>query len=511
MWLLHALWSLFMLAPFWWIAGYGVLHALGLLIKSGKKSIVALVGLGFLLWCIGWLYKRRNTVGRGLLVTIIGVVVLVWALAVWKSDHYRMVLFLPVAGVVCLVLGWPNWGYLDTHVGDRSIMEVIDALIEGNYNRAAIAATADVTVGKARAVPDGFEFHTHANADPTAVLDPAAIGGRVNRGRSTARSVEVIPNSELGTATVRISAKAPPPILTPWQRLAAIGPVAFEGPSTLEADAPVVIGFDVHGSPMAVSGPAPETIRHMGVAGAQRRGKSATMTTVAAQYAFRPGVALIMLDPLEVEFRPWAPRATVVVSGVPACRRALVDLLDWAQVRAGKVAGLGRRTAPFGPGWPGWHRVIIFCDEVAAIADVRGETNAATKALAGAAMAALTKLSEQVGKFGVQLVLATQRPEVGVFEGRLRDNLHTRVGHRHSSGDASRMTAGTGGPDLTSIPLSLQGAYYLAIDDEWQPGRSLLLTPRGPVPDDEKSEGLAYAAAEVAAATAHLRIPWESL
>ena len=73
------------------------------------------------------------------------------------------------------------------------------------------------------------------------------------------------------------------------------------------------------------------------------------------------------------------------------------------------------------------------------------------------------------------------------------------------------MTTGPGGPDLTSIPKSLRGAYFMFADDDWIPGRSLMLTPRGPVPADEKSESLAYAAAEVAAATAHLRIPWEQL
>jgi hypothetical protein len=188
----------------------------------------------------------------------------------------------------------------------------------------------------------------------------------------------------------------------------------------------------------------------------------------------------------------------------------LPSLLAWAVRRSEKVTALGRRTAPFGPRWPGWYRVVIFIDEVAAILDDRG-ADQATKAATARAKAALTQLSEQMGKFAVQLILATQRPEVGIFEGRLRDNLHSRVGHRHTSGDASRMTAGVEGPDLTSIPLSLQGAYYLGNGDLWTPGRSLLLAPYGRVPDDEKGEALAYAAAEVAEATSHLRVPWEVL
>lgn len=512
MWLLSALWSLFWLWPFGWLAIYGCLHALGTLLRASKKPIAALVGLGFLLFCIGWLYKRRADVSRGLLVVVVGGVVAVWLLAAWKVPHYRFTLFAPVAAVACIVIGFPEWGWLDTHVGDRSLMDVINDLIEGNYNRAAVAAGyPDVTVGKARRVPDGFEYHTHANGDPNTVLDPAAIGGRVNRGKSTARDVQVIPHSELGTATVRILSTAPPAILTPWQMIANIGVVTWPGPSTVEADAPVVLGFDVHGRPMSAVGPAPNAICHAAIVGAQRRGKSATMAAVAAEFAFRPGVAIIMLDPQGVEFSPWKQRATAVISGVPACRRALPEILAWAQRRAEAVTALGRRTAPLGKSWPGWYRVVIFVDEVAAIADVRGVVDQVVKRQAALAMAALTQLSEQMGKFGIQLWLATQRPEVGIFEGRLRDNLHTRVGHRHLSGDASRMTAGTEGPDLTSIPLELQGAYYLSSGDVWSPGRSLLLAPHGPVPDDEESEAIAYAAAEVAAATAHLRVPWERL
>lgn len=508
--LLHAVFGLvrahivvvFGAVGFFWILGS---------LKTVKRAGKTVVGAFIFFAAVGWLWKRRRDVGQGVAVTIVAVTVCGWLLVVWKLPQYRLGVIIP-ATIVALValftpggIIWPGQpgGLVWERWGDTPLRDVFRDWIEGHEVREQVKAEAgeDATVGRPRRTDRGWDTPVHLHDDPTTALNPHAIGGRLNHGATTVRDVQVTPHPEMGTATVSVSTEPPVVERSPWAVLAEIGPVAWQGPFSSHADAPVPVGFDVHGKTLFVSGPAPDGLEHVGAAGATRRGKSATIAVGIAEYAHRPNVALILLDPQGVEFSPWAPRATRVYRGIDGCRQGVADIFAMVDGRARRVTDLGRRTAPLGPGWP---RIVVVSDEVAQYADNKTKEGREAGAY-------LTMISEGAGKFGVQLWLATQRPEVGVWEGRLRDNLLARIGLRHSSGEGSRMTTGPGGPDLTSIPKSLRGAFLMLSDEEWVPGRGFLLTPRGRVPDDDKSEALAYAAAEIAEATKALRVPWEAL
>lgn len=495
---------------FFWVVGT-------LASKTVKRAGATVLGVFVSFAIVGVLWRRRRDVGQGIVVTVIVGTVALWALVLYLLPGYRVGFFLAATLVALFGLFWPaglpwRWvpgGYVYERWGNKPFRDVFRDWFEGHQVREQVRAEAgdDAAVGRPRRTETGWDTPVHLHDDPTTALNPHAIGGRLNHGATTVRDVQILQHAEIGMATVSVSTEAPPVERSPWELLTEIGPVIWQGPSTRDPDGRVVFGFDVHRRPMSVSGPGPKALEHVGVGGATRRGKSTTLAVMAAEYAPRPNVALVMFDPIRVEFAPWEPRASKVFYGVEECRQGLVAVLGIVKARAEKVAAMGRRTAPLGPGWP---RIVVFVDEVAAFADERG-LSPEEKTRNRAAMAALTKLSEQAAKFGVQLILATQRPEIGVFEGRLRDNLIGRVGHRHSSGDGSRMTTGPGGPDLCSVPISLQGAYFMVVDDVWTPGRSLLLQPRGPVAEGDEEEALAYAAAEIAEATKSLRIPWGDL
>lgn len=489
---------------FFWVVGT-------LASKTVKRAGATVLGVFVSFAIVGKLWKNRRDVGQGIVVTVIVGTVVLWALVLYLLPGYRVGFFLAATLVALFGLFWPaglpwRWvpgGYVYERWGNKPFKDVFRDWFEGHQVREQVRAEAgdDASVGRPRRTETGWDTPVHIHDDPTTALNPHAIGGRLNHGATTVRDVQVTPHAEMGMATVSVSTEAPPVERSPWAVLAEMGPVAWRGPYSAHADAPVPVGFDIHGNTLYVSGPAPDGLEHVGVAGATRRGKSATIASAIAEYACRPNVALILLDPQGVEFSPWTPRATRVYRGIDECRQGVADIYAMGNRRAERVTKLGRRTAPLAPDWP---RIVVVSDEVAQYAD--NKTKEGREAGAW-----LTLISEGLGKFGIQLWLATQRPEVGVWEGRLRDNLLARVGHRHSSGEGSRMTTGPGGPDLTSIPKSLRGAFLMLSDEEWVAGRGFLLTPRGRVPDDDKSEALAYAAAEIAEATKALRVPWEVL
>ena len=116
----------------------------------------------------------------------------------------------------------------------------------------------------------------------------------------------------------------------------------------------------------------------------------------------------------------------------------LLDLLD------GLVDELNRRKALFGAeGHPnlgaynkakGDHlpRLIFACDEVAEVLDKTGADSERKKLLAQIEnrLATIARLGRA---FGVHLILATQRPDVNILPGQIKNNLDFRVCGRAES------------------------------------------------------------------------------
>src|SRR6185436_3944811 len=97
MWVLHH--PLAVIIPFGWC------WALGALLKVAKITLRPLVGLLATLFAIGWLWKKRRDVGRGLLVTLVTIVVVGWGLALWASpEKVKWVLLVAAFGALVFFL-----------------------------------------------------------------------------------------------------------------------------------------------------------------------------------------------------------------------------------------------------------------------------------------------------------------------------------------------------------------------------------------------------------------------
>lgn len=486
-WLLH--WAI--THPVWWLSAWGFFWSLGYVLKAAKVTGKTLIGMAAFFFAVGWLWKKRRDVTRGVVIVATVAVVGGWAFAIYSAPgRYRLAL-LVLAAVLLLAVFAPSgvlWrtqpgGWLAEKTGDRPLWDVFREWVESHQLHQQLVDELGVTAGVKRPKKDGAGWKVDAaTAGDPERIDPHAVGARGNK-VTTVRQVTVQPGDTAGSATISLSPEPPEPPMTPWERLAQLGPIHWPGPKTSKLDDPMQVLFDPWGNVLPIPVPG-QTGNNLLLTGPTGAGKTGGLHVIIADLAFRHDLAIIYLDPHAVEGSLWADRLSMLACGVPDCVKAIAQLPAFMESRARRMKGRSWSVRDDGP------RVLLIADEYAAIPQ---------KAKAG-----MTRWLAEGRKFGVGSIICLQRAERQFIELAERDNCRVRIACGAESDEASRMTLGSAAPLATQIPESLRGGAIVRVERMYRPSRFYLLAPPGPLgPDDDPIE---IAAPQIARATRSLRV-----
>lgn len=186
---------------------------------------------------------------------------------------------------------------------------------------------------------------------------------------------------------------------------------------------PVSSGVDVTGTPVVFDlADAP----HLLVGGTTGSGKSVCVNALLLSLVLaarnRP-IKLALIDPKQVEFKPWA-KCGLLYADIATSASEAVNLLDalveemenrYTQFSALGVKNLAEaRACGFEGGW-----IVVAVDELADLL-AQGKSGKSAEER-------LVRLAQKSRSAGIHLILATQRPDAKTFSGLLRSNCPARI------------------------------------------------------------------------------------
>lgn len=190
-------------------------------------------------------------------------------------------------------------------------------------------------------------------------------------------------------------------------------------PSRLE----FVLGRDVAGE--ILTGDL-ASMPHLLVAGATKAGKSVMINTMLTSFLYRNSPAqlrLILVDPKRVELTPYNDIPHLLTPVITDHEKA-ISAMKWAvtemERRLSLLADNGKRDISEynqQKGVDGMPYIVIVLDEFADLMVVAGKD----------VETLIVRIAQMARAVGIHLVLATQRPSVGVVTGLIKANLPARV------------------------------------------------------------------------------------
>lgn len=190
-------------------------------------------------------------------------------------------------------------------------------------------------------------------------------------------------------------------------------------PSRLE----FVLGRDVAGDILTAD---LASMPHLLVAGATKAGKSVMINTMLTSFLYRNSPAqlrLILVDPKRVELTPYNDIPHLLTPVITDHEKA-ISAMKWAvaemERRLNLLADHGKRDIGEynqQKGVDGMPYIVIVLDEFADLMVVAGKD----------VETLIVRIAQMARAVGIHLVLATQRPSVGVVTGLIKANLPARV------------------------------------------------------------------------------------
>jgi S-DNA-T family DNA segregation ATPase FtsK/SpoIIIE len=206
----------------------------------------------------------------------------------------------------------------------------------------------------------------------------------------------------------------------------------------LKGRLPVSLGVDTAGNPRSMD---LASTPHLLVAGQTGSGKSVFLNSliVSLIYSKTPDeVKLVLVDPKRVEMSAYKGMPHLlrpVVTDPEGAVEALEGLVDEMEDRYSRLEAKGARNIEgFGPGMP---YIVCVVDEMADLMDAAG------KRLTDL----VVRLAQKSRAVGIHLVLATQRPDVKVLNGRIKANIPARIAFQVVSQTDSRVILDEGGAE----------------------------------------------------------------
>ena len=157
--------------------------------------------------------------------------------------------------------------------------------------------------------------------------------------------------------------------------------------------------------------------------------------------------------------RPWQRFAHIVTDEqqLLTLLNKLADILNerkelFHEIDAPNISTYRKKTGEY------MQRIIFACDEVAELLDKTG-ADKERKELLSQIEARLALIARQGRAFGIHLLLATQRPDVNILSGQIKNNMNIRICGR---ADTTLSTIIIGdGRAAEQIPQDAQGRFLM--------------------------------------------------
>lgn len=198
------------------------------------------------------------------------------------------------------------------------------------------------------------------------------------------------------------------------------------------------------------------------IAGIPGSGKSGAITTLLAGISNLQDVALIGLDPKQVELAPWKDRFSRIESDPDEMTDVLIRVRDEMERRYDWLEAMDRKKIEprdFGQ----FPLLVLVIDELAEVL----ASGATKEEKAGDAQRSvlLRRLIAKGRAAGIVPILATQKPGSDVIPTSIRDNISQRFAFRTTTLEMTKMVLGDGFPDAMPhlIRKDQQGVAYAAV------------------------------------------------
>lgn len=191
---------------------------------------------------------------------------------------------------------------------------------------------------------------------------------------------------------------------------------------------------------------------HVVVAGSSGGGKTQMLHALLCQLAELQHTALVISDPAQMDFLPWAPRASCVAYGRIGASWLLDQVereMSW-RLREGRRLGV-QRIVPSAA----IPRLIVVVDEVSMVT-LGGPKGAALR---------LVDIAQVGRKVSIGLVLATQSPKATVLPRLVLEQCPSRICFRTEEPEQTDAILGTQRIPAHSIPFRNRGEGYVRLPD----------------------------------------------
>jgi len=254
-----------------------------------------------------------------------------------------------------------------------------------------------------------------------------------------------------------------------------------------EVFAPIPIGVDESGATAFMNMPG-DNGRHCLIIGASGAGKTTCIHTVLMAVAPRRHVAIVMVDPKELDFAMWEHRAAMLALGEGGAIKAFAHVVAEVNYRKAVMKEYNRLatangvapvvTLPIGVPILGqtFPFLLVAIDEMDTLTDLDGDSEAAKKR-----RAQLSRLLRLIRALGGGILSGSQRPDYRVVPLKIRDLHRTRVVFGTESKEQTGVGWGDGWNELEPYPphrIGQIGEAFMRVDRKATHLQGYLPTPQ---------------------------------